>query len=285
LYAVTSQIKFHGYDPEKSLIQISPRENEHTLRTDDILQLIETHANETTLLLLSGVQYYTGQFFEIEKITKFAHEKGIIVGLDLAHAMGNIPLKLHDWEVDFACWCSYKYLNSGPGAIAGIFVHPRNESKEPRFAGWWGHDLKTRFDMSSPFSPIEGAYGYRLSNPCVLSMTALRSSLDVFDEAGIENLRKKSELLTGYLEALLLHYVAEHINIITPADPNQRGCQLSIIFRNGNIKHIHDELNQKGVIVDTREPDVMRVAPTPLYNTFTDVRNFVSLLLEVLVKK
>jgi len=221
-------------------------------------------------------------FQVIEKIAKAAHEQGIVVGIDLAHAIGNVPLQLHDWDVDFACWCSYKYLNSGPGGIAGIFVHSKHGLKEPRFAGWWGHDLKTRFEMSSPFSPIEGAYGYRLSNPCVLSMTALRASLDIFDEANINKLREKSLLLTTYLEALMLHFIGDKITIITPREPSHRGCQLSIIFKNGQVKQIQDQLCKKGVVVDTREPDVMRIAPTPLYNTFTDVYNFVMLLTDVL---
>ncbi len=275
----------HGLDPDQSLLQLYPREGEHYLRTEDILDVIEREGDSIALILLSGVQYYTGQFFEIEKITRAGHDKGCMVGWDLAHAVGNVVLKLHDWDVDWACWCSYKYLNSGPGSIAGVFVHEKHAHNKdlPRLAGWWGHSLRTRFDMSHPFDPEPGAFGFRLSNPPVLQCAALLASLEIFEEAGgMERLRRKSLLLTAYLEVLLEQLVGEYITILTPKDVSQRGCQLSIKFSVG-VDKVHEELMKKGVICDVRKPDVIRIAPTPLYNSFSEVRQFVDLLREAIL--
>eukprot|EP01091_Cochliopodium_minus_P018246 TRINITY_DN7333_c0_g1_i1.p1 TRINITY_DN7333_c0_g1~~TRINITY_DN7333_c0_g1_i1.p1 ORF type:complete len:486 (+),score=135.96 TRINITY_DN7333_c0_g1_i1:61-1518(+) len=277
-YAVLSQLNFHGYK-EEDLIQVFPRKGESSIRTSDILDIIEKEGDKIALVLFSGVQYYTGQFFEIEKITKAGHNKGCIVGFDLAHAAGNIDLKLHDWDVDFAVWCSYKYLNSGPGGIAGAFVHERhaNNKSLKRFAGWWGHNLETRFQMDAPFDPIPGAYGFRISNPPVFQIAAFLSSAEIFVEAGMENLRQKSLLLTGFLEFLLYSHFKDEITILTPMDENQRGCQLSLFFKSG-ISELHDKMHELGVVCDVRKPNVIRVAPCPLYNRFVDVWNFFVIL-------
>jgi len=250
------------------------------LRTEDIIKCIEQQGDSIVLVLLSGVQYYTGQFFEIKKITEEGHKKGCIVGWDLAHAAGNLDLQLHDWNVDFACWCSYKYMNSGPGAIGGCFVHNKHANNKdlPRFAGWWGHDLNTRFAMNEKeFNAIPGAFGFRLSNPPVLCTAALLASVELFEQATMSSLRKKSILLTGYLERLINTQLSEHITIITPKEINQRGCQLSLVFKKG-VEEISKELSAKGVICDVRKPDVLRVAPTPLYNSFHDVWKFIQIL-------
>lgn len=239
--------------------------------------------------MLSGVQYYTGQFFEIEKITKAGKEAGCIVGWDLAHAVGNLPLKLHDWNVDFACWCSYKYLNSGAGGIAGLFIHEKykNDTSRPRLAGWWGNDKENRFEMLPEFRPSEGASGYQLSNPSIFSTISLFGSLEIFESAGgIHSLREKSILLTGYLEKLLLNELKEEfekdiIRILTPTEKDQRGCQLSLEFPD-KMMEIFEGLHSRGVIVDERKPTVIRVAPTPLYNSFEDVYNFVFYLSQVM---
>lgn len=280
-YAVQSQIKFHRLDPKTSLVELHPREGEKTLRTEDIEAFIESEGDSVALIMLGGVNYYSGQAFEIERITKAGHQKGCVVGFDLAHAAGNIVLSLHDWSVDFAVWCSYKYLNAGPGAVAGCFVHEKHARRFdlPRFAGWWGQNKETRFLMPFDFEAIPGAEGWQLSNPPILQLAALRASMDIFDEAGMKALREKSERLTGYLEFLLNQNRDENISIITPGDPKQRGCQLSIrVKRNG--KQLHDRLNTAGVFCDWREPDVIRVAPVPLYNTFADVYNFVKIFRE-----
>jgi kynureninase len=227
------------------------------------------------MLLLGGVNYYNGQLFDIATITRAAHESGIIVGIDCAHAAGNVPLQLHDWEVDFAAWCSYKYLNAGPGSTAGCFVHERHARDRdlPRFAGWWGHDKSTRFTMPSEFRPIEGAEGWQLSNPSILPLAALRASLDLFERADMHRLREKSVRMTGYLEFLLNSRPRNEWSIITPSDPAQRGCQLSLrVPRHG--RRLFDYLTDSYVICDWREPDVIRIAPVPLYNTFGDVRRF-----------
>lgn len=285
-YALASQAKFHGLDPKDALVEMHPREGEDSLRTEDILAKIEELGDELALVMFGGVNYYTGQAFDMKSITSAAHKVGAQAGFDLAHAMGNLVMHLHDWEVDFACWCSYKYLNSGPGSVSGIFVHERhgNNPDLPRFAGWWGNDPETRFQMPEKFMPSEGATGWQLSNAPVLAMAAHKASLDIFDEAGIERLRTKSEKLTGYLEFIIEDINAKRgnpIRIITPKDKSQRGCQLSLIIRE-NGKAIHDRLRNKGVISDWRNPDVMRIAPTPLYNSFSDVWNFGNLLLEEL---
>lgn len=280
-YAVESQVKFHGYG-EEAIVEVFPREGEHTLRTEDILAAIEQHQDELALVLFAGLQYYTGQVFDMQAITKAGHAAGAKVGFDLAHAAGNVPLKLHDWGVDFAVWCSYKYLNSGPGSNAGVFVHERYaENRElNRFAGWWGHDEKERFRMKKGFKPMHGADGWQLSNGNILPLAAQRASLEIFEQAGMDNLRQKSVQLTGYLEYLLREEVSSSKNklqIITPSRPEERGCQLSL-FVEKNGKQLFDKISQAGVIGDWREPNVIRVAPTPLYNSFTDVYNFASLL-------
>ncbi len=282
-YAVKSQIKFHGFDVSDSLIELKPKKGETTLRTEDIIQTIEENSNEIALVMLGGVNYYTGQAFDMQAITEAGHKAGAVVGFDLAHAVGNIKLKLHDWNVDFACWCSYKYLNSGPGGIAGIFINKRHaENFElPRFAGWWGHDAETRFLMDDEFVPMKGAEGWQLSNQPILLLASLRASLNIFEEAGMENLIAKSKKLTGYMEFLLNEIQDERISIITPSNPSERGCQLSIRVKNAD-KSLFKAITEKGIIADWREPDVIRVAPVPLYNSFMDVYQFVEILKECL---
>jgi kynureninase len=278
-YGVESQIKFHGFEPRKSLVELQPREGEVTLRTEDIEECLEVEGDEIALVMLGGVNYYTGQAFEMGRITKAAHAQGCVVGFDLAHAAGNLVLKLHDWDVDFAVWCSYKYLNAGPGSIAGCFVHERhsNNFDLPRFAGWWGHDKRTRFTMGPKFVCIEGAEGWQLSNPPILPLAALRASMEIFDEVGMETLRAKSIELTAYLENHLEQIPSRQFSIITPRDPNQRGCQLSVQTK-ANGQHIHEHLTRSGVVCDWREPDVIRVAPVPLYNSFSDVHRFAEII-------
>ncbi len=278
-YAVKSQIEFHAKQKSDSLIELEPRENETVLRTEDILQTIEENADSIALILLGGVNYYTGQKFDFEAITKAGHEIGAIVGFDLAHAAGNVELELHDWNADFAAWCSYKYLNSGPGGIAGVFVHERHHenSNLPRFAGWWGHDKETRFLMDDEFVPIKTAEGWQLSNSPIFQLAALRASLDIFEAAGMQNLLEKSRKLTAYLEFLLGEIRDERISVITPSDENQRGCQLSIRVKDKD-KNLFRAITKRGVIADWREPDVIRVAPVPLYNSFTDVWKFAEIL-------
>ena len=279
IYAVESQIKHHGFLPESSLIKLRPRDGDSAIRTEDISAIIEKEGDEIALIMLGGVNYYTGQVFDFEKITKIAHNKGINVGFDLAHAAGNIKLELHKWGVDFAVWCSYKYLNSGPGSVAGAFVHEKHHNTNlPRFAGWWGHNKEDRFKMPDKFNPITSAEGWQLSNPPILSLAAIRASLSIFDEVGMDKLVSKSIKLTDYLVFLLNSINTDRIEIITP---KERGCQLSIRVKNGD-KKLFDSITVKGVIADWREPDVIRVAPIPLYNSFQDVFNFYSLLKEEL---
>ncbi|MBS1557353.1 MAG: kynureninase [Bacteroidetes bacterium] len=276
-YAVESQIKFHGLNPAHTLIELSPRPGENTLHTEDILRSITENKNEIALVIFGGVQYYTGQFFEIRKITQAAHQAGAMAGFDLAHAVGNVPLQLHKDEVDFAVWCGYKYLNSGPGGLAGVFVHEKYaaDSTLARLAGWWGHTEKERFQMKKGFRPMPGADGWQLSNFPILSGAAQLASLKIFEEAGMPALRKKSLQLTGYLEYLLksIPHFENHFSIITPSNPQARGCQLSLLMKK-NGKKIFDRLTQAGVIADWREPGVIRVAPVPLYNTFEEVFMF-----------
>ncbi len=277
-YAVESQIRFHGFDPSDTLLIPVPRSGEATLRTEDIEDLIAREGSSIALILFGGVNYYTGQAFDMERIVRAGHARGCSVGFDLAHAAGNLLLRLHEWDVDFAVWCSYKYLNAGPGAIAGCFVHDRHVRRTdlPRFAGWWGHDKETRFLMPDVFTAIPTAEGWQLSNPPIFQLAALKASLDVFDEAGMENLRAKSERLTAYLE-YLLDELGGRIRCLTPRDRPQRGCQLSLVVpRNGRI--VHQALAGQGVVCDWREPDVIRVAPVPLYNSFLDVYRFVQIL-------
>lgn len=274
-YAVKSQIEYHGFDPETALIELKARDGEDLIRAEDIAALIEEQGDSIALIMLGGVNYYTGQLFDMQEITKRGHEEGCVVGFDLAHAAGNAPLSLHDWNVDFACWCSYKYLNSGPGSVAGCFVHERHAKDKslPRFSGWWGHDKQTRFKMEPDFHPIEGAEGWQLSNPPILSLAAVKASLDIFDQVGMSALREKSLKLTGYLEFLLNDLSSDRFKIMTPSEPDQRGCQLSIVVYDGG-RAIFEALSAAGVICDWREPDCIRVAPVPLYNSFMDVYNF-----------
>lgn len=278
-YAVESQIKYHGYDPAEALLELPLRDGEVTHRPEDIEAFIEEEGDSIALVILGGVNYYTGQAFDMQRITLNAKAKGCVVGFDLAHAAGNLILHLHDWNVDFAAWCSYKYLNSGPGGIAGVFVHERHTKNDtlPRFAGWWGHDKESRFLMESDYVPIRSAEGWQLSNPPILPLAALRASLQIFDEAEISALRKKSRLLTEYLEFLINRFLREDVAIITPQDPQQRGCQLSLVLRKKG-REIYQQLAKNGFISDWREPDVIRVAPVPLYNTFQDVFRFVGQL-------
>ena len=275
-YAVKSQIRYHGFNPADSLIELKPREGERVLRKEDILELIEREGDLIALIMLGGVNYSSGQFFDLGSITKAGHVKGCVVGFDLAHAAGNLPLKLHEWDVDFAVWCSYKYLNGGPGCIAGCFVHERHAHNAdlPRFSGWWGHDQQTRFQMGPEFRPMLGAEGWQLSNPPILSLAALRASMEIFDEVGMPAVREKSLLLTGYLEFLLQQQQSERFSIITPPEPERRGAQLSIRVPNGG-RTVCQRLTEEGVLCDWREPDILRVAPVPLYNTFQDVQAFV----------
>jgi kynureninase len=279
-HALESQIKLHGLDPKEALVRI-PQKGDY-LTKEEILQCIREHAESTALILLPGVQYYTGQVFPLQDIAKLATELGIPFGVDLAHAMGNVVLKLHDWGVDFAAWCSYKYLNSGPGGIAGIFVHERNSGKTPRLEGWWGQALENRFLMGQEHVPLPGAGVYQLSNPAVLPVVSLLGSLELFHEAGIENLRAKSVKLTQHLEDCLKEsgLFPEVVKILTPSDA--RGCQLSLWIKIKRIKALHKRITELGVICDVREPNVIRIAPVPLYNTFTDVVKFVRILKQAL---
>lgn len=276
-YAFESQLRFHNLDPETSLIEIKPREGESFLRTEDIVNEIRQHGDELALVIFGGVQYYSGQFFDIKEITAAAHAVGAVAGFDLAHAVGNVPLQLHKHNVDFAVWCSYKYLNSGPGGVAGAFVHERHADNKtfPRFAGWWGHNEKERFKMQKGFIPIPGVDGWQLSNFPVLSGAAHLASLEIFEEAGMNSIRKKSVLLTGYLAFLLCEIDPDenYFKLLTPSDPDARGCQLSI-FMNRNGRKVFKAITENGVVADWREPDVIRVAPVPLYNTFEEVYRF-----------
>ncbi len=281
-YAVQSQLKIHGNHPKEGLIILNPDQGD-TITTEWILDCFHHHGHEIALVLIGGVNYYTGQAFDMKAITKKAHEYGCLVGFDLAHGAGNLHLKLHDWRVDFAAWCGYKYLNGGPGASSGVFIHERHLGKSdfPRFEGWWGHDKSTRFQMPDEFVPIVTAEAWQLSNPPIFSMAPLLASLEIFHEAGIESLRKKSEKLTSYLELLLKSELNEHITIITPISVRNRGCQLSIRLKNP-ISNIIDILHNKGAVCDLRDPDVLRVAPVPLYNSFDDCHQFVHILKEIL---
>ncbi len=278
-YAVASQIEFHGFDPKTSLVQLKPREGERVLHDEDIIEFLKANASDVALVMLPGVNYLSGQVFDMQAITAAARQAGCAVGWDLAHAAGNIPLKLHEWGPDFACWCSYKYLNSGPGAIAGCFVHERHTregsgSNFPRFAGWWGNDPNTRFEMGEQFVPVASADAWQLSNPPIFSMTPLRVSLELFDRATMDALRAKALRLSEYTQVLLEARLGDRIQIITPSEPERRGCQLSILVP-GQSRPIHDALGKMGIVTDFRAPDVIRTAPVPLYNTFADVYGFV----------
>src|SRR5438132_2636035 len=281
-YAIKTQIVHHGLDPKDALILARPREDAFTIQTEDIVDLIEKHADQLAVVMIGAVNFFTGQLCDIAAITKAAQKHGIIVGFDLAHAIGNVPLSLHDWNADFAVWCSYKYLNAGPGAVAGAFVHERHATNTelPRLAGWFGNDPNTRFrlHLEPDFIPVASADGWQISNPPIFSMARLRASLAIFDQAGgIDPLRVKSTKLTGYLEFLLTEIGSKKFSVITPRDPNGRGCQLSILARQ-HPKQLHEELVAAGVKCDFREPNVIRVAPTPLYNTFHEVWRFAKIL-------
>lgn len=274
-YAIESQVRFHGYHPDDAIIELAPRPGERFWRTEDILRCIDEHRDELALVLMSGVNYLNGQFFNIREITAQAHQYKILAGFDLAHAIGNIPLQLHDWQADFACWCSYKYLNSGPGGVAGIFVHEKHGHNPslPRFAGWWGNDESTRFEMKKGFHPQPGAAGWQLSNAPVLHMAAHRASLDLFKQAGINRLRAKSEKMTLVLKQIIDQYnqmATVRLQCITPDAMDERGCQFSLIASERG-KEVFDVLTQHGVIADWREPNVIRMAPVPIYNSFMDL--------------
>jgi kynureninase len=273
-YAVRSQLRYHGHDPDEGLIVARPRAGEHTLRTEDLESLLDECGSEIALVLLGGVNYYTGQLFDLARIAALARRHGCVVGYDLAHAVGNVPLEIHDWDVDFAVWCTYKYLNGGPGAVAGCFVHERHGASEdlPRFAGWWGNDPSRRFRMhlEPEFRPFGGADGWQLSNPPILAMAPLRASLEIFDEAGIERLRAKSLKLTGYLQYLIDRVDDPRIDVLTPRNEHERGCQLSLHVRDRG-KELFQALQDDGIVGDYREPDVVRIAPVPLYNTYHEV--------------
>lgn len=281
-YAVASQVTQRGFDPARCVIEIEPRPGESLLRTDDVCELLEQRGSTIATVMLPGVQYLSGQYLDMNTIAACAHRCGAVVGFDLAHAMGNVPLALHDWNADFAVWCSYKYLNSGPGAIGGCFVHERHARAFdlPRLAGWWGHDKASRFEMPERFDALPGAEGWQISNPSVLSAAPLIASLALFDRAGIERLRDKSIALTGALATLLVERLREHVTILTPADPAARGCQLSLRLQRSpaDARRVHASLTAEGFACDWREPDVVRVAPVPLYNTFGEVWAFAQAL-------
>ena len=278
-YAVQTQLEFHGYDPKDCLIEWSPRAGETLLHIEDLESLLEKQGAEIALLLIGGVNYYTGQYLDLKKIAELGHAKGCKVGIDLAHGAGNIQPDLHASGVDFAVWCTYKYLNSGPGSLGGVFVHQRyaHDKNLKRFAGWWSQNKTTRFDMRQALDITPGAEGWQLSNPPILPMAAIKASLDLFNEVGMEALREKSIQLTGYMEYLINELNNPDIEIITPKDPNQRGCQLSIRVKNTD-KTLHNKLTEKNVITDWREPDVIRCAPVPFYNSFEDVYHMVEIL-------
>ena len=285
-YAVVSQLEFHGLDPAQNLVEIAPRPGERTLRTEDMIERIEREGSRLSLVLLPGVQYLTGQLLDMQALIAAARRVGAQVGVDLAHAIGNTPLQLHDWNPDFAVWCSYKYLNAGPGAVGGCFVHERHARnfKLPRFAGWWGHNKADRFLYDPKFDPIAGAQGWQLSNPPILSTAPLLASLQIFQRAGMRALRAKSVALTGFMQELIEAHLPKLVEIITPKPPEQRGCQLSLRLARpaAEAKRCQEALTAAGLIGDWREPDVLRLAPIPLYNSFTDVFDAVDILARAL---
>lgn len=281
-YAAATQIRHHGFDPASALLEIGPRPGEDTIRLSDVCELIEREGARIATVLLPGVQYLSGQRFDLAEITRCARRAGCAVGFDLAHAVGNVPLQLHDWGVDFAVWCTYKYLNCGPGAIGGCFVHERHARAFdlPRLGGWWGHDKASRFRMPDRFQPIEGAEGWQISNLPILSAAPLLASLPLFDQAGMDALRSKSLCLTGYLESLLQARSSDALTILTPSDPQARGCQLSLRLHRtpAQARAVFDALEQRSFVGDWREPDVIRIAPVPMYNTFVDAWEFAAAL-------
>jgi len=275
-YAIKSQIKFHGFDPHDTLIELSPRKGEATLRTKDILAAVRDINEELATVILGGVNYYTGQAFDMQSITKAGHKAGAFVGFDLAHGAGNLEMNLHDWNVDFAAWCSYKYLCAGPGSPAGIFIHKiHHHWTGPRLTGWWGHNKNTRFEMGPDFDPIQTAEGWQISNAPVMGMAPLLAAMEIFDEVGMAAIRVKSEKLTGFLEYLIAENLPA-VAIITPVNPAERGCQLSLVVPGG--KNTYEKILKKGVVCDWRKPDIIRVAPHPLFNRYTEVYDFVELL-------
>lgn len=278
-YAVETQVRMYGYDPEDAIIEIKPRDGHHIIEEEDILSAIETAGETLALVMFGGVNYYTGQFFDLKAITAAAHRVGAYAGYDLAHAVGNIPLQLHDWNVDFACWCSYKYLNSGPGAVGGIYVHEHHCSNPKifRLGGWWGNEEKTRFKMEKGFIPQNNAGSWQMSNAPVFNMVAHNASLDIFDKAGMQALREKSENLTAYTEWLLKQITHLPFEIITPSQSHRRGCQLSLLFSDRG-REVFNKLTENGVVTDWREPNVIRIAPVPLYNTYEDCYRFYEIL-------
>jgi kynureninase len=283
-YALESQVKFHGLNLADHLVEVGPRAGEQLIREEDILSKIEELGDELALVMIGGVNYYTGQLFDMAAITKAGHSVGAIVGFDLAHAAGNINLQLHEWGLDFAAWCSYKYLNSSPGGVSGMFVHERHANKPelPRFAGWWGHDKSSRFMMEPGFKPMQGAEGWQLSNAPVLGMAAHLASVEIFEEAGMDRIGEKRDLITAFLE-FVIDDISERnkdrvsFELITPRDKTKRGAQLSIMAK-GQGKALFDALSAEGVVADWREPNVIRVAPAPLYNSFEDCYWFGQLL-------
>ncbi|KAA5536115.1 kynureninase [Taibaiella lutea] len=278
-YAIETQVRMHGYNPDDAIIELTPRDGEYTLRDEDILTAISDAGDSLATVMIGAVNYYTGQFYNLKDITEAAHKTGAICGFDLAHAMGNVPMQLHDWKVDFACWCSYKYLNSGPGGVGGIFVHEThgNNPDTFRLAGWWGNEESTRFKMKKGFIPSKGAASWQMSNAPVFNMIAHKASLDIFDKTSVQTLRNKSLTLTAYCEFLLKQLTHLEFEIITPSEPHRRGAQLSLLFGKDGRK-VFDALTNEGVIADWREPNVIRIAPVPMYNTFEDVYSFYEIL-------
>jgi len=278
-YAVQSQLSFHGFDPEEALIEWKPKEGKELLDLEDLKSILDSQGDEVALLLIGGVNYYTGQYLDIKKIAELGHAKKCMVGIDLAHGAGNVQPNLHDSSIDFAAWCTYKYLNSGPGSLSGLFVHEKHAQRKdlPRFAGWWNHNKETRFNMRQPFDVMSGAEGWQLSNPPILSMAAIKASLDIFEKVGMDALVKKSKKLTGFFEYLVNEIASYTIEIITPTNPNERGCQLSLQVKNAD-KNLHKKLTENNIITDWREPDVIRCAPVPMYTSFEDVYHMVTIL-------
>ena len=278
-YMLETHVQHHGLNPSTTIIEVHPRENEHTIRQEDILQTIEKNKDELSLVLWGGVNYYTGQLFNIKEITEAAHAAGALAGFDLAHAAGNVELKLHDWNVDFAAWCSYKYLNAGPGAIGGAYIHERyHNSNTPRLAGWWGYEKETRFKMQQGFKPVLSAEGWQLSTPPMILLAAHKASLDIFNEAGMENLVTRGRQLSDELIKQLKAINSDNIKILTPSE---KGCQVSMLIKN-NGKQLFDKLSGEGIFADWREPDVIRVAAVPLYNTFEEVNQFAGVIKKIL---
>ncbi|GIZ09165.1 kynureninase [Flavobacterium sp. UMI-01] len=288
-YMLQSQVRFHGYEPNEAIVEIKRREGEHNIRTEDIIAKINEIGGELALVLIGGVNYYTGQVFDMKTITAVGHQVGAIVGWDLAHAVGNIKLELHNWNVDFAAWCSYKYMNSGPGNASGCFVHEKHHANKelPRFAGWWGHNKERRFKMESEFDPVQGADGWQVSNLPVLTLAPYLASVEMFDEVGMEVLINKRDRITAYLEFVLAEIgkeVSGSFEIITPISPEERACQLSV-FLHGEGRELFEYLIENGVIVDWREPNVIRLAPVPFYCSFEDIYHFGQILKKGILKK